>query len=300
VPWFAAAGGSEPDDDLEGIVFPAFVKPVKSFFSIGATRVDCAADLRQAIASNRVGPRFLQPLDGFRRMYGDAGVGAPLIVEGLLEGAQATLDGFVYDGEVVTLGIVDSVMFPGTISFTRFEYPSSLPATVQRRMADVASSVMRAIGFDNGLFNIEFMHDAASGAVSIIEINPRMSSQFADLYEKVDGFNPYRIMVDLALGREPALASRQGRHAMAASCVLRTFADCAVAQVPSPAHIAALRARHPDARIEILATAGTLLSQTMQDGASFRYGLVNLGGEDRDDILDQFDECRRALPFTLT
>jgi hypothetical protein len=297
VPWFASAGEGAGNPD--GIRFPAFVKPVKSFFSIGARRVDSEAELREAIASNPAAGRFLAPFDWFLREFAGTGVGPPLIVEGLLEGAQVTLDGFVCGGQVVTLGVVDSIMFPGTISFERFEYPSSLPASVQRRLSDVAAAVIRSAGFDNGLFNIEFIVDPATGGVWIVEINPRMSSQFADLYEKVDGFNPYQVLVDVATGREPVVASRRGRHAMAASCVLRTFADREVVAVPSACHCDALRALHPDARIEILATPGRRLSHAMQDGSSFRYGLVNLGGDDRADILAKFDACRRALPFTL-
>jgi hypothetical protein len=158
---------------------------------------------------------------------------------------------------------------------------------------------MTSIGFDNGMFNVEFMFDPATGSVHIIEINPRMSSQFADLYEKVDGFNPYRVLIDLAMGREPAITSRRGRYPMAASCVLRTFADHRVVRVPDRRDVAALVRRYPGLRVEILASEGKRLSQTMQDGHSFRYGLVNVGGEDRAAILRAFEDCRRSLPFVL-
>jgi hypothetical protein len=299
VPWFTRAGADDRTDGDECPGFPAFVKPVKSFFSIGARRVDSADELRRAIAENPVPPAFLRPFDRLLRTFAGTTVGPPLIVEGLLTGVQATLDGFVCDGQVVVIGVVDSIMFPGTLSFQRFEYPSSLPHAVQRRMAEVATAVMTSIGFDNGMFNIELMHDPATGSVHIIEINPRMSSQFADLYEKVDGFNPYRVLVDVATGREPAIASRRGRYPMAASCVLRTFADHCVVRVPRKRHVAALVRRYPGLRVEILASEGTRLSHTMQDGHSFRYGLINVGGEDRGAILSAFEDCRRSLPFVL-
>jgi hypothetical protein len=299
VPWFLPIGRDPRAVPCDRIEFPAFVKPVKSFFSIGARRVDSPAELQQALIANPVIDAFLEPLDALLRDYAGRSVGAPLLVEGLLTGRQATLDGFACGGQVAALGVVDSLFFPGTLSFERFEYPSTLPVAVQDAMAGIACRMMKAISFDNGLFNIEFMHDPQSGALSIIEINPRMSSQFADLYEKVDGFNPYQVMLDLALGREPSLRRRRGRHAMAASCVMRTFSDCEVRRVASPADLGAALARWPDARIEILATPGRRLSHAMQDGASFRYGLINIGGNDRQDILSTFDACRRALPFEL-
>ena len=48
-------------------------------------------------------------------------------------------------------------------------------------MSDIAATLMPGLGFDNGLFNIEMMYDPSSGAISVIDINPRMASQFADL-----------------------------------------------------------------------------------------------------------------------
>ena len=57
----------------------------------------------------------------------------------------------------------------------------------QRLRFRVGRSVMPALGFDNGQFNIELVYNPEADTVHIVEINPRMSSQFADLFEKVDG-----------------------------------------------------------------------------------------------------------------
>ena len=102
---------------------------------------------------------------------------------------------------------------------------------------------MQGLGFDNGIFNIEMMYDAEADRISIIEINPRMASQFADLYEKVDGTNSFSVLLDIAQGRTPRFTRRQGRFGFAASCVLRSFHDSLVVAVPSEADIERL-ARH--------------------------------------------------------
>ena len=200
-------------------------------------------------------------------------------------------------GEVRPMGVVDSIMFPGTIAFQRFEYPSGLGQEIQQRMFEIAEKVMRQIGFDDGQFNIEFMYDPDSDGLHIIEINPRMSSQFADLFEKVDGTNSYSVMLDLALGRAPRGTYRQGRYAMAASCVLRTFKNQRVIKLPSRQEIERMQERYPDVRIEILATEGMKLSQQMQHSCSYRYGLINIGGRDREEILEIFNDCWRNLTF---
>src|SRR5919108_4662722 len=89
--------------------------------------------------------------------------------EAPLAGAQATLEGFVQAGRFHCLGIVDSVMFPGTRVFARFEYPSRLPPEIQERMAAIAAAVMTGIGYGEGMFNIEFAYDPAAGTLHIVE-----------------------------------------------------------------------------------------------------------------------------------
>ena len=147
------------------------------------------------------------------------------------------------------------------------------------------------------MFNIEFIYQPETDLLSIVEINPRMASQFADLYEKVDGFNSYSVLLDLAISKRPCLARRAGYHPFAASCVLRTFRDMHVERVPSSADLEELSLRHPDIRVEVLAAEGRKLSEEMQDGHSFRYGIVSLGGRDWQDVVAKFEECRQQLRF---
>ena len=218
-----------------------------------------------------------------------------LIAEGLLKGEQVTVEGFVHNGKASIMGVVDSVMFPGTLAFARFDYPSSLPDGVQQRMAEIAATLMPGLGFDNGLFNIEMMYDRDADLVSIIEINPRMASQFADLYEKVDGTNSYAVLLDIAQGRAPRFKRRQGRYAFAASIVLRSFEDRLVTALPSAADLDRLARDYPDIRVELHARVGRALSSELQDGRSYRYGIVNLGGRDRTEVLERFAACRENL-----
>ncbi|OYV75035.1 MAG: hypothetical protein B7Z66_14420 [Chromatiales bacterium 21-64-14] len=296
VPEFALAAG----DEVAGLEFPVFVKPIKSFFSVGAYRVEDAQAFSKALARATLPEPFFDPLRRLFERYAGCGFGpSRVLVEELLEGVQVTVEGYAFSGTVQVFGIVDSVLFPGTLAFRRFEYPSSLPSAVQDRMAGIAAQVMTGIRFDNGLFNIEMMYDPTRERIHIIEINPRMASQFADLYEKVDGFNTYELLIDLALGKEPSLRRGQGPHRRAASCVLRTFEDRRVVRVPSEEDVAGVMERYSDARVEILTAPGRCLSEEMQDSESYRYGLVSLGGGDLDDILGALEECERRLGFVL-
>ncbi|MGH6832505.1 MAG: ATP-grasp domain-containing protein, partial [Methyloceanibacter sp.] len=244
--------------------------------------------------------QFFLPLDRLLRHYAGVSIGTKrLIAEAVLKGEQVTVEGYVHSRKASILGVVDSVMFPGTLAFSRFDYPSSLPESVQARMAEIAATLMQGLGFDNGLFNIEMMYDTAADRIFIIEINPRMASQFADLYEKVDGTSSYTVLLDIAQDRTPRFTRRQGPFGFAASLVLRSFEDHVVAAVPSEADIEQLARLYPDIRVELHANVGRKLSDEFQDGMSYRYGIVNLGGRDRADVLEQFDSCRKSLGIVL-
>jgi len=280
--------------------FPIFLKPVKSFFSIGAEKISSEADLAIRLPRWKELDEFFLPLDRMLERYAGVSIGTKrLIAEGVLNGGQVTVEGYAYGEKVSIMGVVDSIMFPGTLAFARFDYPSALPKGAQARMAEIATTVMEGLAFDNGLFNIEMMYDLETGQISIIEINPRMASQFADLYEKVDGTNSYRVLLDIAQGRKPQFKRKCGRYAFAASCVLRSFEDCVVVALPSEADLERLVAIYPDMRIELHGELGKKLSDDLQDGTSYRYGIINLGGRDRADVLAQFEKCREIVGMIL-
>ena len=279
---------------------PILVKPVKSFFSVGATPVRSPRQLASASARARLPEPFFRPFAAlFERYVGQPMGRGRVLAEGLLRGKQVTVEGFAFRGRITILGVVDSVMLPGTRAFQRFEYPSSLAASVQERMQALAIRLMAGLGYRDGMFNVEMMFDPKRDAIQVIEINPRMSSQFADLLEKVDGTNSYEVLLDIARGCEPKPRRGCGRYAMVASCVLRTRRDKFVVRVPSQEEVEGLLSERPDLRIEILASPGEALSEQMQDEFSYRYGLIDIGGEDRREILSILDYCRSRLSFEL-
>jgi hypothetical protein len=69
--------------------------------------------------------------------------------------------------------------------------------------------------------------------------------------------------------------------------------------VPSEEHLQKLARLYPGIRVEVHATPGRKLSNELQDGQSYRYGIVNLGGRDRADVLQTFEACREKLGIVL-
>ncbi len=277
---------------------PVFIKPVKSYFSILANKLLHEAEFERLLQASLPPILFLQQLNWCLKNYTSFEFNANYILaETLLEGVQVTLEGVVYDDEINIIGIVDSIMFPGTLCFERFDYPSHLPENVQQRMHLIAKKFIHAAKLNNLLFNIELMYNPTTDEIHIIEVNSRMSSQFADMFEKVNGINTYQILLDIALGKKPTLFHDQKKHNVASSFVLRRFDNGRVLKTPSKSALAKVYQDSPDARIEIHLEKGQTLDAIIQDGKSFRYGLINLGASTWEGLFAKFKSYEAHLRF---
>ncbi len=296
-----------PDSGIEALralPFPIFVKPVKGAFSVHSRRVDSAEALHAFLHRDAIGHFVGTYLEIFHRLvahYTNFEVdGRAFLAEEILHGDQVTVEGYVTQDEVGFLGIVDSVLHPETNSFIRFDYPSRLDAAVQTRMRDIARDAILAHGLRQTLFNVEMMHDPETGAIRILEINPRICGQFADLYEKVDGVNGYDVALCLAAGEAPPRAAG-GPFPCAASVPLRVFEPVRVLKAPDAQACAALEAEYDGTRIWSECIAGDVLSdfEGIEDGRSARYGVINLGAEDPDAIGRSLTRLLDRLGFSF-
>ncbi len=128
-----------------------------------------------------------------------------------------------------------------------------------------------------------------------------MCPQFADLMEKVNGVNTYEIALSIAAGRRPAIRrrARERRHGAATSFALRLLKDQVVTRVPDEGEITAFRERFPGARLKVLCREGYRLPEELQDGNSYRYAVLNVGGRYRADALARCREMLGYLPFAF-
>jgi biotin carboxylase len=279
-PRFAAWDGGPPP-----FAPPFFVKPVAGRLSQGARRIDDPAELDDLPAEDayQLGWAEVAALAGFAREEGRG-----YVAEELIAGDEVTLEGYVHRGRAVVVGITDSVKYPGSNSFERFEYPTRLPAEKRAELAGIATRLAAAIGFDNGFFNVEFTVPEA-GTVWIIEMNARIASQFAPLVRAVHGRSTYELLFDVACGDDPDWDAAAEPDGVAVSYVLRVFDDAFVESVPEPG---------PD--VEILAVPGRRLSeQAANDAQSFRLAIVYAAAETRDEAVAAGRRRAQELEFSL-
>jgi ATP-grasp domain len=277
-PDFALLGEEPPFD------FPFFVKPVVGRLSQNAYRIDDPGDLLD-----------LHEMDSYTTRYARiaALAGADpetvhgFIAEELLSGDEVTLEGYVHGGRATTIGVTDSVKYPGTFSFERFDYPSSLSEKCQDELADVASRVLPALGFDGGFFNVEFFIPE-SGPAQIIEVNGRIASQFAPLVQGLHGRSTYDVLFELACGEDPRWQTGLP-DGVAVSYVVRVFEDAFVEAVPDP-----------EEGLELLVRPGLFLSeQGLNDAQSYRLAILYGFGETREEAVESCRARAAALNFRL-
>jgi hypothetical protein len=287
------------------IAFPFYVKPAKAAFSVLARRVDSFAQLHR---HTRFGwfeaaiiDKLVQPFADVMRAH-SAFTEDPfsMVCEEIARGPQVTANGIARNGKVTMLGTVDSVMYPGTDQFQRFQYPSSLPAEQLQRVDELAVKLLEGLDFRQGMFNVEMRIDPATGKPRIIEINPRAAGQFYDLFERVDGYSLFEALLDLESGRDPVIRHRAGREKHAASFVLRDLAGEGLSRWPSRREIAALQARNPGMHVMIYPKRGADLRREMKWLGSYRYGVFNVGGATLEEMFGRFRRVCEEITFHPT
>ncbi|MDT0399875.1 ATP-grasp domain-containing protein, partial [Streptomyces edwardsiae] len=192
------------------------------------------------------------------------------LAEEAMTGIQVAVEGYVHQGEVTVYGVLDSINYPGSSSFLRHQYPSTLPAPVIRRLHEVSERTMRQIGMDRATFSIEYFYDPRTADIRLLEINPRHSQSHAEMFHFVDGVPNHHRMFRLALGGDPAVPPGGGRYRVAAKWYYRWFGEGRVHQVPTAEEIAAIERDIPGGHIDLVPAEGQRLS-TVRGQDSYSY-----------------------------
>ena len=276
-----------------GLRYPVFVKPIKAAFSVLAKQVGSPQELHQhtrfGLWELWVIRHLVEPFERVfqKRLPGHASAHR-LMLEETVNAQQFNLDGFVWKGQASRLGVVDAVMYPGTQAFMRWDYPSRLLAPVQQRALQYAQKFLCEIGFDHGLFNMEFFYDEATDKLTIIEFNPRMASQFSDLYQRVDGIDLHGMALALAQGQHPETARRHRPTARVASSLVYRHFDAVGAYdsvtMPARQQVTQAKAAFPDLLLMPFPKDKVSIARDFKWLGSYRYGIAHLGGRNWADL----------------
>lgn len=289
--------------------FPFWLKPVKGHSSILGFLIEKQSDLDSALHECRQKihlfgdpfNRFLDHVDGTEEL--DSVDGNFAVAEELISAErQFTLEGYMLKGEINIYGAVDSLREgKANSSFSRYQYPADLPEEIVANATELTHAILREAGYDNAPFNVEYFWDPESGALNILEINPRISKSHSPLFKMVDGMPHNKIAIDLSMGQKPRFPHRKGKDAIAGKFMFRSYeSDGLILRVPNDKEIGELQRILPDAEIKILAGADTRLSEMpYQDSYSRELAEIFLGGKDEEMIEDAYSRCIDSLEFRI-
>ncbi|GGL17293.1 ATP-grasp domain-containing protein [Nocardia jinanensis] len=287
------------------IPFPFWVKPIKSHssqlgFEVSDPKAFAAAVEQIRAEIGRIADPFDRALarvdvpDGIR-----AAGGRTCLAEQIVTGTQAAPEGSMFRGEYHVHGVFDMRKDAAGLSFDHLDYPAcTVPADVQQQMIDVTERYLRHTGYDNGCFNSEFMWDAETGKLWLIEVNTRISQSHSDLFAKVDGCSNHAVAIDVALGIPPRMPHRKGEFAVAAQCMVPRYEDGIVTRVPSDIEIEALRQRFPGTEVQVDVGVGERLSELPnQDAYRYKLATLYIGAGDSAALEQRYRDAVDALPF---
>ncbi len=288
--------------------FPFFVKPIKSSGSRLGFRIDSPEDFDYAVAAFRA--EIGQISEPFNYVLDQADLpddiraveGHYCMAEQVIGGRQCTVEGYVYEGEVVPYGTVDSIRYPQVLSFFYYLYPSTLPRRVQDEMNEITRKVMAHIGYDNAAFNIEYYWDEVQNKIWLLEINTRIAQSHCDLFEMVDGVSHQQVTVDLGLGRRPDMPRRDGPKNVAAEFFYRVFFnDATVTRAPSRAELEVASEQVEGTRIASYVKKGMRLSELPeQDAYSSAVASIWMGANKQSKLLWNYEQVMKKLNYEFS
>ncbi|SFG64597.1 ATP-grasp domain-containing protein [Palleronia marisminoris] len=310
-PAVTAVNPFKPAEAQEAVPeYPFWLKPVKGHSSKLGFLVRDADDLDSALHECR---RFIhqhgEPFNRFlARLEPDSGCpegvnGNFAVAEELVSANRLfTIEGLVENGETRVVGAVESLKGGGAgVSFSRYQYPSDIPDEIVEKGRVFVAKLLDHFGFDNGPFNVEFFYDDDTGALRLLEINPRLSKSHSPLFHIVDGATHHRQAILLALGEEVEMPARGGHSPVAAKFMIRSNEEDGIVRgVPDPEQLEELKDLFPDLAAQILVQPGQRLSD-LPDQDSYTYELADLfiGGADLSAIEDAYLRCRHSLEFLI-
>lgn len=288
--------------------YPFWLKPIKSVLSFLGFLIADEEALYRALNEMRDNidryaipfnlilqqaklPADIEKIDGFH-----------CIAESIIsQGRQCTVEGYSCNSEVKLYGVIDSLREGSAdSSFSRYQYPSTLPIPVIDRMQNISRRIMLYLEYHNGPFNIEFFWDENSDHIRLLEINPRISKSHTPLFYLVDGCYHHQVMLDLALQRKPDFPQRQGDYAYAAKFMLRRHEDGMVTRVPTAQEIHQLESEIPSADIHIAVAQGMRLSSMKdQDSYSYEVAVIYLGGDSPQDLESKYQQLLQKLALEI-
>lgn len=176
---------SDIDSAAATVGFPAVIKPISMFQSMGVLRVNSLSELRtaydQVLAEVAHAQKAATGTNDYRATV--ANLGVKMVLEEFLDGDEQVIDLVFQDGECVYANVTDN--WPATRSFettqgkfneTGCNSPSILSKEQQNELMQLGIDTTKALGFKLGVLTLNMKY--TSRGARLIEVNSRMGGMF--------------------------------------------------------------------------------------------------------------------------
>lgn len=179
----------EAVDAAKEIGLPVVVKPTDSQSSKGVAKVWNLGDIplwfEHAVRESRE---------------------AKVLVEEMLTGIESSVEAYVHDGQIATLGICEKIKSPPPYSFdTRLLYPATFSGETMADLTRINEDVVHALGIPFGITHAEYI--VTPKGVFLLEVAARGcgAGVASVLLPAITGFDPIKARIQSALGEFEAL-----------------------------------------------------------------------------------------------
>lgn len=180
-----------------GVVgYPAIIKPVNSSGSTGIFHINSDQDIKNFERHfMNIGNPTYDPFSQTATLE--------FIVEKYIEGEEVSVEGFIFNGEVIICGITDKLTTPDYKIEYQHIFPSKLSESEQESIRRDVISIVKCLGFDNCSFHLEGKWH--QNKFYIIEVATRPGGGYitSHLVKNATNQNYYEKLVDIAVGKNP-------------------------------------------------------------------------------------------------
>ncbi|NES76143.1 MULTISPECIES: SMP-30/gluconolactonase/LRE family protein [unclassified Okeania] len=211
---------------LTKLKFPLFVKPVCSSYGMFCGKINKPEQLPELcnnLAKNyqpwwQMYQVLFQEFIDSRKYPLATTSQVPLLVEEMVSGQPLTCDGFVYQGQVHFVGLVDTLEAEDG-SVDCYIFPAQVSCKQQQNIYARVTNFIQDSGLDNSFFSAEFWLQGQDTPI-LIEINARMSATFGFLYQQSLNFNLPKAALKLAQGICPQAPQHRSEEEIITTCRL--------------------------------------------------------------------------------
>ncbi len=285
---------------------PVFIKPVRSNISFGTHIIHKPTDLEIYIGQETqdiafFNQYFIDAISLSSQYFNQSNLDTcnSFLCEEIISGDQVTIDGFVFDDQVEFLGMTKAVYYEYSNSFSHHEFPYTFSPELEAAVKANLSKLMIQLGIKNSFFNVELRAEEDKDSFTIIEVNSRIAFQFAKTIQSVKGYDPLHILCDISVGSKPDLnpVTQQELFDLCFNFELHAFSDKKILKTPTQSEYEEVKLYYPEIHIRNLIHENTYLSDYKHNPESFRYCILDIPGNSKDEIMNKYYHVISMLKY---